>query len=180
MQHSFNSSNDPRASWKNQFSASAHIKDAFNANQFADAMHKCDKQFIARNIEALSGNHPITKEILGWAMGRNYTDIVKGLFEQSPELVNKKRMFGMTPAMDAAHSGNPDMMKLVIASGADLTATNVGGLTALDYAIERNNQECVGLIKAALPQTAAVPAVEAEMPESMVLIVMVPKQKFGG
>jgi ankyrin repeat protein len=180
MQDSFNSNKDPRSSWKNQDFTVGRIKDAFNANKFAEAMHQCDAQFIARNIGELKGSNSTTKEVLGWAMGRNYTDIVETLFKQSPELVNKKRMFGMTPAMDAAHSGNPDMMKLVIAAGADLTATNVNGLNALDYAIDRNNQECIGLIKAALPQSAVTPAVEAEMPESMVLIVVLPKQKFGG
>ncbi|MDO8906082.1 ankyrin repeat domain-containing protein [Hydrogenophaga sp.] len=51
-----------------------------------------------------------------------------------------------TPLMMAAHYGHPDVVKLLLEEGADATARNEKGLTAIDFARGANRPAVVNII----------------------------------
>ena len=59
-------------------------------------------------------------------------DAVKGMIEAGAD-INKKSL-GMTPLMYAARQNRVEIVKLLIANGADIKATSDKGYTALKYA----------------------------------------------
>jgi len=54
--------------------------------------------------------------------------------------------FMPTPLMDTIERGNIEIMKILIANGANVNASNYDGQTALDVAIEKGNTEIVQLL----------------------------------
>ncbi|WP_208873125.1 ankyrin repeat domain-containing protein, partial [Fretibacterium fastidiosum] len=55
---------------------------------------------------------------------------------------------GTTPLMVAAASDNPEVVKTLLASGADPSRTDRTGRSALSYAVLKNARQCLPLFDA--------------------------------
>jgi ankyrin repeat protein len=62
---------------------------------------------------------------------------------------------GTTPLMMAAMYGSPEVVKVLIQAGADLTVKNQIGLSALDFAVRGNRQNAKELVETGLQRQAA-------------------------
>ena len=102
------------------------------------------------NINAVnySGNTALTLHLLGVAPKAN---MVKALVDAKAN-VNKANRDGMTPLMlFSAFSGKSngaeiECLQILLNAGADPSARDNHGKTALDYAIERNNIEAINIL----------------------------------
>jgi len=77
-------------------------------------------------------------------------EMVKGMVGPAScnATINDRRLAkGTTVLMVAAGKGNVEMVKVLIAAGADVNAKNKKGLTALDFAID--HPEIAAVLKAA-------------------------------
>ena len=54
---------------------------------------------------------------------------------------------GWTPLMRASYQGKPEVVRVLLAAGADKDLRNNDGKTALDWAIERNKDACAALLR---------------------------------
>ena len=54
---------------------------------------------------------------------------------------------GTTPLMTASHRGHPEVVRVLLAAGADKDLRNNGGKTALDLAIEEKKDACAALLR---------------------------------
>ena len=54
---------------------------------------------------------------------------------------------GYTPLMTASGRGEPEVVRVLLAAGADKDLRNKKGKTALDYAIEYNKDACAALLR---------------------------------
>jgi ankyrin repeat protein len=61
--------------------------------------------------------------------------------------VNAKQRHGWTPLHGAAHSGDRELVELLLARGADPDAKHQEGKTALDLARESGHAEVVAILE---------------------------------
>ena len=54
---------------------------------------------------------------------------------------------GFTPLMNASYSGNTEVVRVLLAAGADKDLRSNNGKTALDLAIEENKDACAALLR---------------------------------
>ena len=54
---------------------------------------------------------------------------------------------GWTPLMDASYYGHPEVVRVLLAAGADKDLRDNGGQTALDLAIQFNKDACAALLR---------------------------------
>ena len=54
---------------------------------------------------------------------------------------------GKTPLMYASYEGKPEVVRVLLAAGADKDLRNNDGKTALDYAIEKKKDACAALLR---------------------------------
>ena len=54
---------------------------------------------------------------------------------------------GWTPLMIASYWGNPEVVRVLLAAGADKDLRNNDGKTALDWAIRGNEDACAALLR---------------------------------
>ena len=54
---------------------------------------------------------------------------------------------GSTPLMVASYNGHPEVVRVLLAAGADKDLRNKKGQTALDYAIRKNKDACAALLR---------------------------------
>ena len=54
---------------------------------------------------------------------------------------------GWTPLMVASAKGKPEVVRVLLAAGADKDLRNSDGKTALDIAIERKKDACAALLR---------------------------------
>ena len=77
--------------------------------------------------------------------------------------VNDKNKFGNTALMDAAASGQVEMVKWLLAAGANIKARNESGFTAAEFAMksayanQENYQKVIALLKSAGSKPLAKP-----------------------
>ena len=85
--------------------------------------------------------------VLSWATIGNNASMVKSLLARGAQ-VNHLDNFGMTPLLYAASIdfGDTAVMEKLIAAGADVSAKNKGGLTALDLAKNYRHQAMANLL----------------------------------
>ena len=85
--------------------------------------------------------------VLSWATIGNNAGMVKSLLARGAQ-VNHVDNFGMTPLLYAASIdfGDTAVMEKLIAAGADVSAKNKGGLTALDLAKSYRHQAMANLL----------------------------------
>ena len=69
-----------------------------------------------------------------------HLEVVQQLIEQGAD-VNGKDALGNTPLMAAAYTGQDDMVGILLASGADITAKGFDSKTAKDLAQELGHQK---------------------------------------
>ena len=68
------------------------------------------------------------------AVAKSDLNTVKKVLEFGADIEVKTEVNGMTPLMYAARYNNVEMIKLLIANGADVSATSKMGFTAKQYA----------------------------------------------
>lgn len=68
-------------------------------------------------------------------------DTVKTILAKNPDFVNKRDEFGYTPIFAAAQSGHFELVKFLIARGADLNAKTEDGETLLHFLIFGESEE---------------------------------------
>jgi ankyrin repeat protein len=69
------------------------------------------------------------------------------LIARGARLENRTRVTFETPLTEAAKMNHLDMVRLLLDHGADITAKDVTGRTALDWANENSNSDMVRLIQ---------------------------------
>ena len=90
---------------------------------------------------------------LHWACLWGYTDVAEALldgkFEGRGAAINKRTNHGMTPLMGASWQGHEDVVRLLLARGANVALRDSAGETALGMAIRDSHPAIVALLKAA-------------------------------
>lgn len=74
------------------------------------------------------------------------TETVRAILAQDPGAVNEKNPRGKTPLHEAVGSNRTETVKLLIANGADLGATDKTGMTPLHVAAMWNRAEQVAIL----------------------------------
>lgn len=70
-------------------------------------------------------------------------DIIKMLVEDGKANVNDKSSYGITPLISAAAAGNDEVVSYLISHGADVTAKDDLGKTALLHAVKADNPKLI-------------------------------------
>jgi ankyrin repeat protein len=73
-------------------------------------------------------------------------DAVRNMVERQHANVNKREHAGLSPLMGAAAGGHPDVVKYLLAHGAEVNVTNDQWQTPLMLAATAGNLECVTLL----------------------------------
>lgn len=94
----------------------------------------------------LEGIKPSPFTPLGYAVCTNRPKIVKILLEKGADPNKKTQESGVTPLMIAAGLGQSDVVRILLDGGADPNIKDVDELTALDYAVAKNNTEIAKLL----------------------------------
>jgi ankyrin repeat protein len=82
------------------------------------------------------------------AILKSRTHMVESLFKHGVD-VNVQNSDGMSPLMAAASTGNVEIVRMLVARGADLQAVNVLGETAKDIAVRFCRAEAAGFLQTA-------------------------------
>ncbi len=82
------------------------------------------------------------------AILKSRTHMVESLFKHGVD-VNVQNSDGMSPLMAAASTGNVEIVRMLVANGADLQAVNVLGETAKDIAVRFCRAEAASFLQAA-------------------------------
>ena len=61
--------------------------------------------------------------------------------------LNHPDNLGLTPLMAASLNGKPEVVRVLLAAGADKDLRNDDGETALDLAIDQNKDACAALLR---------------------------------
>lgn len=80
------------------------------------------------------------------AIGGNL-EIVKFLLGHTPDINVREGKGGSTALMDAAEAGNVDVVRFLLDKGANINLKDDKQKTALKYALEKNHNEVVSLLK---------------------------------
>ena len=80
-------------------------------------------------------------------VSKSHSDLaaVRELSKKEPMLV-RAAWRGITPLMQAVLADEPDMVRVLLDRGADVTAKTPAGLSALDFARKRNSSVMAGLL----------------------------------
>ena len=102
------------------------------------------------NAKARFGQTPLTVAILGTVFSYgpkgNRDETIQALLLSGAD-VNLQGEFSWSPLMAAVLRGDADLLRLLISKGADLSAKDEEGKTALDYAEERDEREIRDMLK---------------------------------
>jgi len=101
---------------------------------------------ISGDIEEENGLRPLVQ-----AAGRGYADLVGLLLERKADPNNKMGDEDYTPLMAASAEGREEVVRILIAAGADVNARELlwGGKTALRYARENGHAGTAAMLVAA-------------------------------
>lgn len=86
------------------------------------------------------------RSLLYYIINNEECHTIAGIFINAGADVNARDDFGKTPLHDAAESGDPEYMKMLIEAGADLEAADENGWTPLMAAANTTHTECVRLL----------------------------------
>lgn len=86
------------------------------------------------------------RSLLYYIINNEECHTIAGIFINAGADVNARDDFGKTPLHDAAESGDPEYMKMLIEAGADLEATDENGWTPLMTAAGKIHAGCVRLL----------------------------------
>lgn len=102
------------------------------------------------NAKAFFGQTPLTEAILGsvfnYGSKGNRDETIQTLLLSGAD-VNLQGIYSWTPLMTAVFRGDADLVRLLISKGADISAKDKEGKTALDYAQERDERKIMDILK---------------------------------
>ncbi|XP_078077920.1 ankyrin repeat domain-containing protein 49 [Mustelus asterias] len=101
-----------------------------------------DSDFKKKELEL--ENDPAS--LLLWASEKNQVSIVSRLLSENPNLVNVKDDDNYTPLHRAAYSDHMEVVRELIAHGADVHARTIDGWTPLHSACKWNNAEIASFL----------------------------------
>jgi len=135
-----------------------------NINVQLDRCYRCDNAVLFQTLyeklgEKLYSYHSVNVNGIYYAAKFNCPNIIKYLYKIDPENINTTSLkYGSTPLMVAAHSGNIDIVKLLLELGADPTikACINKNFLALDIAKSFGHLEIVKLLESNLLMTKSV------------------------
>lgn len=81
------------------------------------------------------------------AVAKSDLNTVKKFLEFGADIEVKTEINGMTPLMYAARYNNVAMIELLVANGADVTATSKMGFTAQQYAEFAGAEDAIAILK---------------------------------
>jgi len=111
---------------------------------FYAVMKGASLEAIEMLIDAGMDINTYTREGLGvidYAIKHRRKDILKLCKEKGISLTQSRRKSGMTPLMVAASFNDMDMVEYLLTEGADITARDKFGMSAIDYASRLGNKK---------------------------------------
>lgn len=108
-------------------------------SEMIDYLHKKGIALDAQNYAGWSPLHVTARH--GNVKGTQY------LLKMRPDLIDARCARGGTPLIFAASQQMVDVVRILLDAGADVHAETVLGATALDYAVDLNNQSIIDLIE---------------------------------
>ena len=93
------------------------------------------------DVQDRGGNTPLMV-----AISYGHINVVEYLLENGAQ-VNHRAVYQWTPLMEAVSNRRIQMVKLLLEYGADPSAINNDGNTALDIAVEKNDEAIVQLLE---------------------------------
>ena len=126
-------------------------------------MNRCNKSWLAVTDAMLSAGVEVNPKTvypspLAYAIEEHDTVMIEALLKRGANVNLRDQQSGETPLMFAARCSTPKVVKTLLDVGADATAKNKQGKTALTIAEEGNNlwrEEIVALLKQTAPEVAA-------------------------
>ncbi|XP_071513360.1 ankyrin repeat domain-containing protein 49-like [Panulirus ornatus] len=100
----------------------------------------------SNDVEADPDPHATPEREILWACENGKESLVKKILHQHPEAIGAVDSDGYTPLHRAAYSDFPEIIKLLLTSGASVTAKTVDGWTALHSACRWNHSECAVIL----------------------------------
>ena len=82
------------------------------------------------------------------ALAKAKIEKAKASFQEHPELVSKKDEYGQTPLIQAALSGDKDMVELLFSYNVDINDRDNAGRTALHWAVDSGRDEVIKVLLA--------------------------------
>jgi ankyrin repeat protein len=116
---------------------------------------------LTRGADPNAGTvHGVTP--LYWAASDGRGDLVDMLLRHGATVDAQVTYSGQTPLMAAVIGGHVMTVRMLMASGADCSATDKNGKTALDYAHEHSQSQIARLLQAAIGPKTSQPAMKIE------------------
>jgi len=120
-------------------------------NRRADTVRYLLEHRANVNAKAGYGQTPLTEAISGSVFFHNVSkedrdETIRALLAAGAD-VNLPCQNGRTPLITAVFQGAVDLVRLLIGKGADLSAKDEEGKTALDYAEERDERKIKDILK---------------------------------
>jgi ankyrin repeat protein len=118
-------------------------------------------EVLLKNGARVDDKDPNGRTALQFAASGPYARTVEVLLENGAEVDVEDSVEHFTALMFAAGEGHEDVVEVLLKHGADPTIKDVDGDTALSFAIQRNQQAVIALLKAQetgpseRPETAA-------------------------
>jgi ankyrin repeat protein len=81
-----------------------------------------------------------------WAAGYGYTEVVRELIKAGARVGDPIDQFRTTPLMHAVRNGKPETVQALLELGAQITAEDTSGKTALAHAKAEGKNEIVDIL----------------------------------
>lgn len=93
------------------------------------------------------GHNPLLATVSHSSLWKEFLPIAKQLLEAGADINKPSKKDGQTVLMRAVQTGDPDMVRFLVASGARVTDQDNQGRSALVFAKRGDNEEIIGLIQ---------------------------------
>lgn len=130
--------------------ADVHARDHAGANALHAAAwfnHLSVLQYL--NAKGIMLDNPINSgsSAIHQVCYKGHLELLKFILESRPDLVNARGAKGLTPLSVASMMQHVAVVKLLLAHNADTTLQSDMGTTALDYAVDKENNQILALLR---------------------------------